>query len=149
MDGGGVVEVMTIHYSAQAGGFYHAAVHKKLPEDAVEITDEEWQRLLDQQSAGHTIAPGPDGQPIAAGPTVEERANRLRAARTRLLAETDGLVSRHRDEIELDGVATPTLTPAQYLELQRWRQALRVAPSQPGFPDIELPAKPSWLESVR
>ena len=133
------------HYSPSTRGFYSSDIHgEKIPGDAVEITDEEWSRLLDQQSAGHTIVAASDGKPIAVGPTVEERANRLRAARNRALAETDGLVSRHRDE---DEVGATTLTHEQYRQLQGWRQALRAIPLQAGFPDAELPARPSWLES--
>lgn len=138
---------MAIYYSAHKRGFFHDQVHDTIPEGSVEITDEEWRYLLDQQTDGYVIVPGDDGKPTAVGPTVQERATRVRTARNRALSETDSLVSRHRDETETAG--STTLTREQYIQLQGWRQMLRAAPSLPGFPDIELPPKPVWLETKR
>lgn len=132
------------HYSAARRGFFNDQVHETLPGDALEVADAQWSSLLDQQSAGATIVPGPDGKPIAVGPSLEERAVRLRTARNRALSETDSLIARHRDEGEMVGVAS-TLTRDQYRQIQGWRQSLRDLPKVAGFPDIPLPAKPEWL----
>ncbi|MNE99140.1 hypothetical protein D3C80_1977680 [compost metagenome] len=60
------------------------------------------------------------------------------------LAATDGVVARHRDELE--AVATTTLTPAQYSVLQQYRQALRHWPESGEFPLLDhRPPAPLWL----
>lgn len=139
---------MAFYYSPTQRGFYHDQVHETLPDDAVEITDAEWQRLLDRQTAGDLIVPGDGGKPIAVSAPVVDRAIGLRAARNRLLAQTDGLVNRHRDEVylSLGTTAVTTVSDEQYTQLQTWRQALRALPAAAGFPDIALPSKPEWLE---
>lgn len=53
-----------MHYSPSTGGFYLAAIHgENIPSDAVEITDELHASLLDGQSSGRSIVPGPGGMP--------------------------------------------------------------------------------------
>lgn len=133
-------------YSAQARGFFSSYLHgEKVPADAVEISHEEWQALLQAQCEGHVIEPGADGQPVASPIvfSVETRARCKRVERDRLLTQTDGLVARHRDEMELGGPTT--LTPDVYRALQGWRAALRNITQAPEFPDIDLPAKPAGL----
>jgi hypothetical protein len=74
---------------------------------------------------------------------IETRARNKRLARDRLLAVTDGLIARHRDEI--DSGFVPTLTAEKFSALQSWRHALRSITRDPGFPDINLPLKPEGL----
>lgn len=53
-----------MYYSKSTGGFYDAAIHgNQIPADAVAITRDEHAALLQAQSAGQVIAPGPDGRP--------------------------------------------------------------------------------------
>ncbi|WP_244868181.1 phage tail assembly chaperone [Pseudomonas sp. Eqa60] len=62
------------------------------------------------------------------------------------LRETDQVVTRHRDEIELS--TETTLTSGQYQELQTYRAFLRKWPESGEFPDkSHRPAAPTWLES--
>jgi hypothetical protein len=49
-----------IYYSAEANGFYIEGLHADIPDDRIEITAEEHNRLMGQQ-----VYPGPDGRPIA------------------------------------------------------------------------------------
>lgn len=56
---------MSMHYSASKKGFYSPDIHgENMPEDAVELSDEEYQELLDGQSAGEQIQTGDDGRPV-------------------------------------------------------------------------------------
>lgn len=41
-----------------------------IPADAVEISDEEYKRLLELQAAGYSIEPGDNGKPVAIAPAV-------------------------------------------------------------------------------
>jgi len=132
---------MTKFYSRATGGFYAEDVHGKdgIPGDAFEITDEHWQELLQAQAQGKRIVPGTHGGPIAADP---DPAPGLLIQRDNALRETDWLVARHRDEMELDPRQT-TLTSQQYSALQEWRRSLRNLKSHPDFPNMKLPERPA------
>ena len=62
-------------YSSSTNGFYDPEVNTKIPEDAVEISFEVWQSLLEAQSQGKVISSDAKGKPIASDrkpPTKEE-----------------------------------------------------------------------------
>lgn len=131
-------------------GFYDAAIHSSMPDDVVEISAERHAELMEGQSVGKVIAWGNDGFPVLSElslPSAEDIAATERTWRDQRLSETDGVVTRHRDELE-DGLAT-TLAPAQYAELQVYRRALRNWPEAREFPLIEhRPLAPEWLSTL-
>ena len=133
--------------SKSTRGFYDVTIHASMPEDVVEISAENHAELLAGQSAGKVIAWGDDGYPVLVDPpplTPEEAAAIERAWRDAKLAATDGVVTRHRDELE-EGIAT-TLTVEQYTELQAYRRILRNWPEAGEFQLIEQrPPAPLWL----
>lgn len=134
---------MKIFYSPGTRGFYHKDVHgDSMPSDVVGISEEEYASLLSKQEMGKRIALGTHGRPIAMDqtPTTEELSIRLRRLRDDALRETDGLISRHRDEIDL-GIST-TLTTDQFRSLLQWRSDLRNITTMEGFPNISLPDRP-------
>ena len=56
-------------YSKTTGGFYDTAIHgDNIPVDAVEITVEEHQALIDGQSQGKLIQADANGRPVLADP---------------------------------------------------------------------------------
>lgn len=55
---------MGVFYAASTGGFYLDAMHKHIPDDAVEIDERDYEALLAGQAAGREIKPGPDGKPL-------------------------------------------------------------------------------------
>lgn len=128
-------------------GFYDASINTSMPADVVEISSEVHAELMAGQSAGKVIDWGDDGFPVLVDPpppSDEELAAVERAWRDQQLSETDGVVTRHRDEQEV-GMIT-TLTTTQYAELQAFRRALRNWPEAGEFPLIEhRPSKPIWL----
>jgi len=130
-------------------GFYDPTINSEIPADAVEISPEDHQELLAGQSEGKVITWGRDGFPLLADPlppSVEDLAAMERIWRDQRLSETDGVVTRHRDELE-DGSAT-TLTPEQYTELQAYRRALRGWPESGDFPLSEhRPLSPAWFST--
>ncbi|QWZ63566.1 phage tail assembly chaperone [Aeromonas sp. FDAARGOS 1417] len=73
-----------------------------------------------------------------------QTAESLRNQRDVVLGSTSWLVERHRDEIE-SAMAT-TLSAGQYSDLQAYRQQLRDLPSATGWPYIDIPTPPSWLQ---
>jgi len=55
---------MTIYYAKSTNGFYDTVVNIKIPTDAVEITEEEHQLLLNNQANGFEISSDANGKPI-------------------------------------------------------------------------------------
>jgi hypothetical protein len=123
------------------------AFHGFLPDGCVEVSDEDYQALLAGQEQGKRIVAGDEGCPVLIDPPLpspEVFAAIERTWRDGQLAATDGVVSRHRDELE--EVQETTLTPTQYTELQAYRRALRNWPEAGEFPLIEhRPPMPLWL----
>lgn len=117
-----------------------------IPEGAVEITQKRYTELLEGQSIGQRISGGVDGYPILIAPPTpspEFLAEVERTWRDGQLSATDGVVSRHRDELE---EGQTTLTSAQYTELQAYRRDLRNWPQGAEFPlKDHRPAAPLWL----
>lgn len=66
-----------------------------------------------------------------------------RFQRSALLSNTDWLVNRHRDELDMQ--AGTTLTTSQYSELQEYRRSLRDWPEENGWPNLDTPIPPVWL----
>lgn len=57
------------YYSKSTRGFYSSDVHAEdIPPDAVEITDDYYQQLLEGQYNGSTIVPNVNGYPILEAP---------------------------------------------------------------------------------
>src|SRR5471032_535559 len=117
-------------YQASTGGFFPVEVYgENIPDDAVEITRELYVYLIENQE-GKRIVMGDDGLPMIAErlpPSPEALATNERAWRDQALASTDGMVARHRDEVE--GGGNTTLTAKQYTALQAYRQSLRGWPA--------------------
>ncbi|MDR6926889.1 tail fiber assembly protein [Pseudomonas sp. BE134] len=128
-------------------GFYDERIHTSMPDDVVEITAELHAALMDGQSKGKVVGWVDDGYPVLIDPpppSSEALAAIERQWRDGCLLATDGVVSRHRDELE--GGAATTLTPEQYSALQQYRQALRNWPENDEFPLIDhRPPTVPWL----
>jgi hypothetical protein len=136
------------------GGFFDTNSHGEIgspdctiPEGAIELSDELYAELTAPREDSKLVYPDADGYPVLIDPpppSLEEQAATERAWRDALLSETDGVVSRHRDEIE-EGTAT-TLTAEQYTTLQLYRRQLRDWPENGEFPLIDhRPVAPSWF----
>ncbi len=137
---------MKYFYSAKTNGAYIDALNTVMPDDAVEISKKTYVNLFTVPING-TVGPGKDGLPIviaASGPTDDEIFAREREWRDRELLRSDGVVARHRDQVEV-GEAT-TLTGVQYKSLQSYRSQLRNWPEQKEFPILSSrPIAPDWL----
>lgn len=148
---------MTKYYSRISetrGGFFDTNTHGEIgspgctiPAGAKELPDELYAELTAPRDDDKLVYPDANGYPVLIDPpsaSNEELATDERVWRDARLAATDGVVSRHRDELE-EGLET-TLTPAQYTELQAYRRALRNWPEAGEFPLIEhRPTASPWL----
>ncbi|MGE7959091.1 phage tail assembly chaperone [Pseudomonas sp. NPDC089530] len=129
---------MKIYFFAKTLGFdVVASANDAPPEGAVEISQAEYAELFAGQGVGKRIAANDNGAPIlvdAAGPSPELLISIERNWRDAELLKTDGLVARHRDE--LDSQAATTLSDADYSVLQTYRCDLRNWPKSRKFPTV-------------
>ncbi|UWF50528.1 phage tail assembly chaperone [Pseudomonas sp. N3-W] len=136
--------------SKSTRGFYDASIHTLMPDDVIEISAEHHAELLAGQAEGQVIDWGDDGCPMlvdSPAPSLAEIAAIERAWRDGQLAATDGIVTRHRDELEEGSPTTLTLT--QYTGLQTYRRVLRNWPEAGEFPLVEhRPSAPEWLQAL-
>jgi hypothetical protein len=81
---------MKIYYSKSTYGFYNDSIHNSIPDDAVSISEETYNKLLNEQSAGKRILPNLNGFPEAFEcSTVTGTWESVRHIRNVLLAESD------------------------------------------------------------
>lgn len=52
-----------MYYSFNTGGFYSSEFHTSIPSDAVQLSDIEYQSLIDGLANGNQIVRTPDGRP--------------------------------------------------------------------------------------
>jgi hypothetical protein len=137
--------MLTMLYSKTTNGFYLREMHgDAIPADAVEITDDEHQTLLDGQSAGKRITADADGRPMLSDPpppTTDELAARVRRDRARRIVAVQWRVQRYEQQHALGRV--PSETAETYAALLVYVQELRDVPQQPGFPaTVTWPTEP-------
>lgn len=141
-----------VFFSPLTCGAYMPEIHgSDMPPDVVEVAAGVWQSLLEELAiSSKKMSSRPDGHPVLIDPPpldLDQLGEIERSWRDAHMTSTDGIVSRHRDEIE-DGGAT-TLTAEQYAELQAYRRDLRGWPEAGGFPLAgQRPAAPEWLVSL-
>ncbi|WP_455928909.1 phage tail protein [Pseudomonas fluorescens] len=134
-------------YSSKTTGLFHDAdLGGEMPADAIEISPELHTDLLRGQSGLMMINFETEPPSLVERPptSAEQLAEVERHWRDGQLSKTDGMVARHRDELE-SGVST-TLKADQYTEMQRYRHQLRDWPQGDDFPLAEhRPITPAWL----
>ena len=145
---------MKFYFSPSTTTFFRSDIHGEpgsddcsMPDEVREVSVEVFERMLRVREQGGRVIPDEDGLPIAAPPllpTSEELAEKERRWRDRVISTTEWIVTRHRDEVDM-GQET-MITPEQFSELLRYRQALRDWPTVEGFPNVDLrPNLPGWL----
>ena len=81
---------MTYYYSPTSKGFYTDEIHDSMPNDAVELTDDYYQRLIADQSTGNVIVMGTAGLPVTQPPTILTLTlEQAKAIRNSLLSQSD------------------------------------------------------------
>jgi hypothetical protein len=115
--------------------------------ELIELSASQYEQLVNAPSLGKVLAVK-NGKPVLVdppAPSADRLAETERTWRDYVLVETDPLIARHRDELELDSTST-TLSAVQYRELLLYREALREWPAANQFPTTEQrPAAPAWL----
>ena len=133
----------TYFYSASTGGFYTPDVNPTMPTDAVEITEEYYQSLLQGQSEGLQIVADAQGYPILITPVpVPPTAADNKATASSLLASTDWTT--------IADVASPTNNPylGNQSEFIAYRNVIRAIAVYPPAGEIVWATPPTevWLQ---
>lgn len=136
-------------FSPVYGQFYPDDIgyqQEDIPGDVIDVPPEDVEAAMNRRPGELLVVK--DGRlvvlPAPEVDLVEHAVVLERFWRTQQLAQTDALVTRHRDELE-DGAQT-TLSAEQYTELQGYRRALRGWPESGEFPLSEhRPVAPPWL----
>ena len=121
-------------YAASTGGFYSQDIHgTAMPSDAQEVTEDNYQRLLELQAGGKEITPDNKGIPIARDPVVskDSQLRSIRSTRNNLLTSSDWTM-----------LADADLTDEEKLAWKAYRQALRDLPDT-----IDNPKTFAWPQS--
>ncbi|PHX39824.1 hypothetical protein AO284_37070 [Pseudomonas sp. NZIPFR-PS2] len=138
---------MTRLYSKSTGNLYLPGVNKDIPGDAVKISDALVLSVIGNPAPGKIRDHDENGLPFLVDsppPSAEQLAAVERIWRDVQLLATDGIINRHRDQVEAGGATT--LTVEQYKVLQNYRQDLRNWPDASDFPEsVKRPVAPIWL----
>ena len=134
---------MTKFYSASTNGFYSEEMNgDTIPEDAIEITDEEWGALLDGQSKGKLISSDKKGRPVLKdypAPTAEQLAVMAASEKAKLLALATIAIDPLQDAADLE-----IATDKEAASLKAWKtyrvMVNRIDTSK--APNIEWPRAP-------
>lgn len=134
-------------YSKSTGTSYIVGLHQDIPFDAVDISDECYERVIGNPPLGKVRSHDVLGLPILIDPpplTREQLAVIERLWRDAQINSLRWLRERHGDEV--NSARPTTLTAEQSVELLDYVQALRDWPLAPDFPSSERrPAPPSWV----
>lgn len=111
---------MTKFYSASTNGFYSEEMNgDTIPEDAIEITDDEWGALLDGQSQGKLISSDKKGRPVLKdypAPTAEQLAVMAASEKAKLLALATIAIDPLQDAADLE-----IATDKEAASLKAWK----------------------------
>lgn len=136
-------------YSQTTGTCYISGVHPEIPGDAVSISDDRYDAVIANPRYGQVRSHDAQGLPILIDPPVIGQTDEQQAADERVwrdaeVSSTEWLVTRHRDELDMQ--LDTTLTAEQFAELLVYRQALRDWPQTEAFPDsTQRPVAPPWI----
>ncbi|MEO6676964.1 MAG: phage tail assembly chaperone [Pseudomonas sp.] len=136
------------YFSPSTSGFYHSDLHgARIPSDALELSEREYCALVSDAPKGTVLSLNSDGRPERI--VLAEQTNDAieRAWRNRALEQTQWLVVRDGEELEMGEGST--LSDLEFKQLLTYRQQLRDWPSAPNFPETGYrPVEPYWLEDT-
>jgi hypothetical protein len=107
------------YFASSTGGFYQSAVHRIMPEDALEISEKNYLMLLEGQSDGSEITSDAKGLPMLerpAGPSAAEKISAAEAEKLRLLSVAALRIAPLQDAADLK-----TQIEGEQAALERWK----------------------------
>lgn len=142
---------MTIYYSAVERGFYDSDLKEQYesgngwPSDAIEITEEDHQRLIRGQEQGKVITADSDGKPILTDPVINWQAKAESQRQSLLTAANATMTVWEREESA--GILDDD-DKASLIEWTKYAKALRKLDlisvnDEAGYKSIKWPGKPA------
>lgn len=133
---------MTIFYSKQTRGFYNTNINKVIPEDAVEVSEQVYNELLDGQQMGVTIVADENGYPVLQEPQAPTAEENKKTAIS-LLQKTDWTTAADIGNYQ---VSNPYLENQS--EFISYRNAVRQYALYPIDGNIDWPQMPeqNWVK---
>lgn len=124
-----VIEIRIFyHFDGKEGGFYRHPIAKEIPEGAIEISEEEYNRLVYGQGDGFEIKPDDKGYPTlvdCSEPDDEAKERMARKWRDGELRKADHKIAMYEDLEEIETVK----------KWRKYRIALRNWPEKKSFPN--------------
>lgn len=77
-------------YSKTTLGFYDPLINKGVPDDAVEVLDEDYRALFEAQAIGHRIVPNAVGYPVSVAPEPPTYEQKVKAFTDLIQSLLDG-----------------------------------------------------------
>ena len=115
-----------------------------IPQGAVLIDGDRWYEVTQNIDCTWHLSESGELSKRPRLAAVEDPAGLEREWRNQAVASTEWLVTRQRDELDLD--RPTTLTAEQFAELLAYRQDLRDWPQSPDFPNSQnRPGGPDWI----
>lgn len=125
---------MKYFFSKSKNGFFIEGVSSVIPEDSLELTEQNYHELLEGQAEGKQIVVNEQGYPDLSTTynfPIEILLQSIRDQRNNLLKESDW-------------TQLPDIPESIKNSWSNYRQQLRDIPQQPGFPqNVVWPEKPS------
>ncbi|MDL4913150.1 MAG: tail fiber assembly protein [Enterobacterales bacterium endosymbiont of Blomia tropicalis] len=129
-------------YSASVNAFFAKNINQDLPLDAVEISSEVWEEMLNGQAKGKLITPMEDGYPQLSDPLPPSGEVLVEIAETEKVSrlnEAKSIISLWQTELQLGIISDDD--KASLIAWMKYIQALNAVDTTTA-PDIEWPVKP-------
>ncbi|MFS2221146.1 tail fiber assembly protein [Pantoea sp. B65] len=128
------------YFSKKENGFFINP--EDAPSDIVEISESEWEHLLEGQSEGKLIISNEDGYPILIDlppPSPAQQIAMAEQQKSALLAEAQSTIGLWQTELQLGIISDDD--KASLIAWMKYIQALNVVDTSTA-PDIDWPVKP-------
>ena len=142
---------MKIYYSASSNGFYPESMKTDYensvngwPEDATEITNSDYEKLMQGRYIGKVITADSNGKPVLTDPVIDWQAN-AESQRQSLLGEATSTTADWRTELQLDIISDDD--KASLVKWMAYTKALKAldltgVTNEVGYKAIAWPDKP-------
>lgn len=133
---------MKIWFSAELDAFFQSDWFEEQPDGTVEITESEFEDLMQKQSTGLLISHDENGDPIAVEPpppTKEEAVSYAEQQKTALLLEAQATISLWQTELQLGIISDED--KASLIAWMNYIKAVQAVDTSKA-PDITWPDKP-------
>lgn len=136
---------MSYFFSAKELGFFNVEVNEDIPDDAIEISDETYNILMDAQGNGKAISSDSNGNPILTEPVIDW-CQKAESQRQSLLTAANDTIADWKIELQLETINEKDKTSLiEWMDYVKQLKALEFTDviDKPSFGAINWPPLPS------